>query len=116
MLAWAEAQRGLDMLDGEIRLAGPEPQSAAAKPAARKARVQRQHPVDQPHHGTDVLAEIPQHVGDVSEDVRVVMRHLERLPRKIDGLAAICLWCFSPAINGDPPVAHRRPGKCRTIM
>ena len=36
--------------------------------------------------------------GGVGEDARVVLRRLERLPSKIDGLAAVRLRRFGPAV------------------
>src|SRR6266851_9267216 len=41
-LAWAQPQRGLDMLDREIGLAGPEPEYAAMEPAVGVAGVERE--------------------------------------------------------------------------
>src|SRR5216684_2099199 len=116
MLARAQAQRGLDMLDREIGLAGKYPEKAACIPAASEARVERERTVDQPDHGTDVLAEKSQHEGGVGEDARVVLCHLERLPSKIGGLAAGYFRLFGPAVPDEPQVAHRRPQKCRPVM
>ena len=99
------------MLDREIGLTGPEPENAAQKPAAGVARVERQRTVDQPDHGADILAEISQHEGGVGEDGRVVLPDLERLPSKIDALAAICLRLLGPAVKDEPAVAERRPGR-----
>ena len=42
--------------------------------------------------------------------------HLERLPSKIDGLAAVCLRRFGPAVSDELQVADRRPGQCRPVM
>ena len=67
------------MLDREIGLARPNPQRAARKPAARKARVKRERTIRQRQHGTNVLAEQGQHEGGVGKDARVVLRDLERL-------------------------------------
>jgi hypothetical protein len=55
-LARAEAHRSLDMLDCEIGLPGPHPEMATHKPAAGKARVERQRTVNKPDHGTNILA------------------------------------------------------------
>jgi hypothetical protein len=79
------------MLDREIGLTGPEPEKAAHKPAAGEARVERECAVGQPHHGTDVLAEIRQHKGGVGEDVRIILPDLECLPGKINALLSIIL-------------------------
>src|SRR5438309_4287688 len=76
------------MLDRKIGLAGPQPESAAPEPATGEARVERQCTVDQPDHGTDILAELRQHEGCIGEDARVVLPRLERPPSKIDGHAA----------------------------
>ena len=70
------------MLDREIGLTGEDPEKAAHKPAAGKARVKRKRPVDQPDHGADVLAEVRQHQGGVGEEAGVILPHLERLPGK----------------------------------
>jgi hypothetical protein len=78
-------------LDREIGLAGIYPESPAQVPAAGKARIERQRPIDQPDHRTDVLAANCQHEGGIGEDARVVLRRLERLPGKLDDLAATCL-------------------------
>src|SRR6266446_4690182 len=75
------------MLDREIGLAGKYPEKAARIPAAGEARMEREHPVDQPDHGADVFAEMHQHEGGVDKDARVVLRYLERLPSEIAGLA-----------------------------
>src|ERR1700736_793287 len=104
------------MLDCEISLAGPEPETAAQIPAAGEARVERERAVDQPEHGADVLAELCQHPGGGSEDARVVLPHLERLPSKIDGFAAGCLRRVGPAVKDEPHMAHRRKGQCRSVM
>ena len=104
------------MLDREIGLAGPEPDNAAQKPAAGEARVERERTVDQPRHGTDILAKSRKHEGGVGEDARVVLARLERLPGKIAGFVASCLRYFGPAFSDEPQVAGCRPGECRPVM
>src|SRR5215831_10281439 len=99
MLAGAQPQRGLDMLNREIMLTGKYPEKAAHKPAAGVARVQRKRAVDQSDHGADILAEYSQYVGGVGEDARVAFPHLKRLPSEIDGLAAGCLWLVGPVVS-----------------
>src|SRR5580700_4709860 len=98
------------MLDREIVLTGIYPEHAAQIPAAGVARIERQRAVDQPDHGADILAEIRQSIGGVGEDTRVVLRHLERLPSEIDGLAPGRLRLLGPAVNDKPQMAERRPG------
>ena len=66
------------MLDREIGLAGKQPEKTAQIPAAGIARVDRERPVDQPDHRTDILAELSQHSRGVGEDAGVVLPRLER--------------------------------------
>src|SRR5438105_1219027 len=103
------------MLDREIGLTGPEPENAAQIPAVGEARVERQRPVDQPDHRTDVLAEASQHPGGIGEDAWVILPHLKRLPSKIAGLGAGYLRLLGPAVTDEQHVADRRPGKCRPV-
>jgi hypothetical protein len=79
------------MLDREMGLAGKHPENTAQIPAAGEARVERERTVGQPDHGVDILAESRQHEGGVGEDARIVLARPERLPSKIDTLAAGCL-------------------------
>jgi hypothetical protein len=104
------------MLDREVGLTGPDPENAAPIPAASEARVERQRTVDQPDHGADILAEIRQRLRGIGEGARVVLRHLERLSRKIGGLATVSLRRFGPAVIDQPHVADRRPGKRRPVI
>jgi hypothetical protein len=61
------------------------------------------------------LAEKRQHEGGVGEDARVVLRHLERLPSEIAGLAAGRLRRFGPAVSDELQVTDRRPGECSPV-
>src|SRR6266446_5551312 len=99
------------MLDRKIGLAVPDPEKAADRPAAGVARVERQRTIDEPDHRTHVLAAPREHLGGIGEDARVVLRHLERLPREVGGLAASYLRFFGPAFSEEPQVAVRRPGE-----
>src|SRR5882724_6994840 len=56
------------------------------------------------------------HLGGIGKDTRVVLRHLQRLPSKIAGLAAGCLRLFGPAFDDEPQVAVCCPGECRSVM
>ena len=87
------------MLDREVGLTGKHPEKAAHIPAAGVARVERERAVDQPDHGTDIFAEVSQHIGGVDEDARVVLRRLERPPSKLYALATACLRRFCPAVS-----------------
>src|SRR5260370_8291403 len=73
MLARAQAQRGLEMLDREIGLAGEAPENAAQMPTARVARVEFEGAVDQPHHGPDILAEYSRHEAALAEAARALL-------------------------------------------
>src|SRR6516164_5587484 len=97
------------MFEREIGLTGPDPEKAAQIPAAGEARVDHKRTVDQPDHGTDVLAEIGQHEGGVGEDARVVFSDLQGPTCEFDGLATACLRCFDPAVSDEVEMADRRP-------
>jgi|HubBroStandDraft_2_1064218.scaffolds.fasta_scaffold20733_3 hypothetical protein len=60
-LARAQAQRGLEVLDREVRLTGKYPDDTAQIPAAGEARVERERAVDQADNRTDILPELSQH-------------------------------------------------------
>src|SRR5438270_11773376 len=104
------------MLDREIMFTGKYPNNSAHEPASGKARVKRQGTVDQPDHGTDILAELSENKSCIGEDARVVLCRLERLPNKIDGLAAVCLRRCGPTVTNEPQMADRRPGKGGPVM
>src|SRR6267142_1047753 len=103
------------MLNRKIGLAGPDPENAAPKPATSEARVERQCTIDKRDHRVDVLAEIRQHLGGIGEGARVVLRDLERLPRKISGRAMAGLRVVGPAVIDQPHVTDRRPGEGRPV-
>src|SRR5205807_5448433 len=105
-----------DMLDSEIVLTGNIPQNAAHIPAAGEARIQRQRPVDQSNHGADILTEMRQHERGVDENTGIILCRLDRLPGESASFAPTCLRRFGPSGSGDLTVAHRRPGKCRSVM
>src|SRR5215212_415429 len=104
------------MFDCEIVLSSESPEKAAQIPAAGEAWVQRECAVDQPHHGTDVLAQSRQHNGDVGDDTRIVLPDLECPPGEFDALLSIILRCFGPALSDEPHVANCCPGQCRPVM
>jgi hypothetical protein len=57
LTARTETQRSLDTLDCSLKLAGKKPENATDIPTAGKTRVERQRPIDQDHHGADILTE-----------------------------------------------------------
>jgi len=71
-IARIEAQRGLEVVNREIRLPSPQPEPATPVPSASEARVELERTVDQCDGGIDVLAEITQHVGSAAEHVCIV--------------------------------------------
>src|SRR5260370_23502808 len=113
MLARAQAQRGLDVVEREIVLTGKYPETAAQIPAAGIARVERERTVHQPDHGADILAQMSQHESGDGEDAGVVLRHLQRLPGEIAALAAGCPRFLDPTVNDEPQMAFPRPGKSK---
>src|SRR5204862_555237 len=87
--AWAETQRGLDMLNCRIRLPGPQPDDAADMPASCEARVERQRTVGQRHHCADVFVEIRECQGGICQRARVVSGCLQGPARQLNSLASV---------------------------
>src|SRR5215469_2899358 len=104
------------MLDGEIVFTGECSKNTAEKPAAGVARIEYECAVHQSDHGADVLAELSEQVGSIGEHARVTRCHLERLPSKLDSLAAVLLRLLGPAVKHASQVTMRRPRKCRPVM
>ena len=77
------------MLDRYVGLACPSSQTGADMPTAREARVKCNGAINQGYHGADVLAKIGQRVSGIRKSARIVLRHLQRRPRKIGGFAAV---------------------------
>ena len=70
--AGAEAQRGIEMSDRGIGLAGPHAEQTADMPTAREIRIEHQRAIDERHHGSDVLTEISQRERGIRENGGVV--------------------------------------------
>src|SRR5271167_3283604 len=81
--AGTESQRGLDMLDCNVRLACISPEDTADVPAIGVVRVERQRTVDQRHHGADVLSKKSEREGGMRQDARVVAGHFQGPPCEI---------------------------------
>src|SRR6516165_349011 len=113
--ARTEAQRGLDMLDRDVRLAGPMPEDAADVPPTCEIRIEHEGTVDQRDHGADVLAEIGQREGGIRQDTRIVAAHFQRAPCEIDAFQTIRLRIFAPAVYNEPITAKRGPGEGRPV-
>ena len=111
-----ETKRGLHVLYCQIRLPGPEPESAADVPAAREAGVERQSTVDQRHHGTEILAEIAQRKGGIGDGAGIVTGYLQSPTGEIDALATVRRWIIAPGVQATPIVAERGPSESRPIM
>src|SRR5580700_100913 len=75
--AWAETQRSLGTLDCSVKLARKKQENGTDVPAARKARVECQRPIDQRHNRADILAEIAQREGGVGKSAGIVTGHLQ---------------------------------------
>src|SRR3984893_9443308 len=87
--AGAEAQRRLDMLDPEVRLARPSPEYAADEPAVSEIRVKRQRTIGQRDHRVDVLTERGQREARIHQDARIVARHFQGLPGETGTLQTV---------------------------
>ena len=105
--AWAEAQRGLDMRDRNVRLARLHSEDAADVPGAREIRVEREGTVDQCHHGADVLAKIGQRLGGIRQDARVVARYFKSPSGEINTLQMVRRRIIAAAVEEQPETAIR---------
>ena len=72
------------MLEGDIRLAGKDPEQSARVPTAGMVRIERQTTVDQRETDGDVLAPISEEKAGKSENIGVVRIAAKRPPREID--------------------------------
>jgi len=98
------------MLDGEIGLTSVQPEPAAQQPAAGEARVQSERSVDHPDRGIDFLAKVPEHMGGVAEDNRIVTGGPKCLPGKIDALATVCFAVDRPTAQIQLKMANTSEG------
>ena len=73
-IAWAEAQRLLNMLNRHIGLPKINPEGSAQKPTSRITRVKRQRAIDQCDHSLDIFAEFSERIGSESDGDRIVKR------------------------------------------
>src|SRR5262249_933712 len=113
--ARTEPQRGLGVLDREVRVAREKPEDTADVPTSRKIRVEREGTIDQRYHCVDVLAEIGQGESGIDNNVRIVTGDFQGSLREIDSLAAVPLGVGARAIYAEPVTAHRGPGEGRPI-
>src|SRR5262249_55277131 len=63
----------------------------------------------------DILTEIRQHLCGVGKGPRLVLRDLQRLPCKVDGVATAGLGYFGPTIIDQPHLAERRQGERQLV-
>ena len=82
--AWAEPQRRLDVLQGGVGLARPQPEDAADVPTARVVRVVRQGTVDQRQHRANILTQRGERQGGMRQDARVLAGYFQGSPGKIN--------------------------------
>ena len=71
-IAWAEAQRHIEMFEREIGLPRKVSEHPAPMPTPSKARVEGETPVDQPDGGIDILAGSTENEGSDGENLGVV--------------------------------------------
>ena len=87
------------------------PASILSTPLAnhpRVVRVERQGTINQRHHGTDILAEISQRVGDMHQDDRVVVSYFQGSPGEISALQAVRRRIFAPVVIYQQKATVRR--------
>jgi len=98
------------MLDRCIVLTSIRPEKTADVPAACETRVQRERPIDQSEHHSDILPEIRQHEGRVGEDTWVIFPYLKGLPSKLNCREAGRVRLFGPSVKNQSHFADRGPG------
>jgi hypothetical protein len=76
-------------------------------PPTRKARIERERPVDQRDHGTDILAEESEPSGGIDDGARVVRGRSQRSPREIDTLATVRFRIFASSVKTQVAIADR---------
>ena len=86
------------MLEREIRLTRSQPETGANVPAVGKTRIERERTIDQSDHGINVFAQHGQHESSHSEDARLVLTGIQRLPGEIGSPAPRCLEVIGPAV------------------
>src|SRR5262249_54132020 len=84
VLARAEPQGRLEMLDRGIGFPSPQPEPGALLPATSETRIQVQSAIDQLDSRIDVLTEVCKHVSGIGEDLRLATGDPKRPPGKID--------------------------------
>src|SRR6516165_11412290 len=111
-----EAERGGDLFDCGIGLAGPTSEGAANVPAASEARVERDRSISQPNHCVDVLAEIGESNGSISKHIWIVATDLEGPACEIGALPAVRVGVLARAIKAKAETAVRGPGERGPVM
>jgi hypothetical protein len=113
-VAWAEAERCLNLLDPPIGVSRPDTENAPQMPRPREARIERERAIDQCYLGSDILAEKGERKRGVREDARVVACGFHGLPRAFAAPAAVRLGIVAPVV--EPRVADRGQGERRPVM
>src|SRR5215472_6515062 len=96
----------LDMLDRSVKLPRPTSDRPADVPAARKARIKHQRAVHQSHHCSDIIAEIGERVGRVSEGGRILGSQLQGSPGELDTPVTVAIRIVA-AVHDKPKMANR---------
>ncbi len=110
-----EAQRGLKIFDRAVGLPCPISQHPADKPHPRRIRIERQRPVDQRHHGADVLAEPGQRLGGIHQNARVVFGCFERPPGEIGRLPTVSFSIFTQPVIDQTKTTGCSQGECGAV-
>src|ERR1700745_1641462 len=89
VIAWAEAQKSIEVLDREIELSRKHPEHPTPIPTASKDRVEDERTVDQIDGNTSILAKISERTPAKGQDIGVVRGEAERPASQIDTFAAV---------------------------
>src|SRR5262249_6140329 len=88
-IAGVEPQSGLQMLDREIGLPGPQSQPAAVDPTAGIARIELKATINQCGRRTELPAGVAERVGSPAKSICVVASATQCALGKIDGSPAV---------------------------
>src|SRR4029077_17510099 len=105
------------MLDRGFRLPIHQPDPPTPPPTAGKARLELQSPIDQRRRGSDVLAEIGEHIGNIAQDVGVISSSdLKRPASKFKTGRSVRVLVVGPPGNIEVRMADRRQTEGRPVV
>jgi hypothetical protein len=99
----------------KTRLPCPLFEDAADEPAAREIRVECQGALDQPHHRSDILAEIRQRERAIRQDAWVFAGYFQRSCREPNTFRTVSLPIFAHTVIMKPKAANRCIGEGRPV-